>query len=161
MQRAPKASSKCQGKASALTRARLSLPARRRLRELGTSLGSLGLVGAKNSPNLDTLTAALKPCNRKKILQIVLGFTPSNDILTASISGTTLLFSPWSSINALPQNSYEPAGLLHSSGCELLPASPLVQMLMDWAGCAQPGPKTPPQIPRTRTTSLLKSGADA
>lgn len=125
MQRAPTAFSKCQGKSSALTRARLSLPARRRLWALPTSSGTLGLVGAKKPPNLELLTAALKPCNRKKILpQIVLGFTPSNDILTASISGMALLFSPWSSINALPQNSYEPAGLLHSPGCELLPAFP-------------------------------------
>lgn len=56
MQRALKASSKCQGKASALMCVRLAVPAQAQ----GTSLASLALVGAEKPPNLGPLTAALK-----------------------------------------------------------------------------------------------------
>lgn len=66
MQRAPKASSKCQGKASTLMCTRLSLPAQHQLQAQGASSRILGLVGAKKPPKLGPLTVALKLCNRKK-----------------------------------------------------------------------------------------------
>lgn len=58
------------------------------------------------------------------------------------------MFSLWSSINALPQNSYEPAGLFHSPGCELLSAFPpthlLVVFIARGSGSLSPdGPQTP------------------
>lgn len=94
---------------------------------LGTAdiFRNFGFGGSKETPKPGAPYSCFEALQQeKKLPQIVLGFTPSNDILTASISGMALLFSPWSSINALPQNSYEPAGLLHSPGCELLPAFP-------------------------------------
>lgn len=85
--------------------------------------------------------------NNKKIR---FNFTPSNDILTASISGMALLFSFWSSINALPQNSYEPAGLFHSPGCELLSAFPpthlLIVFIAHGSGSLSPARPQNPQL---------------
>lgn len=100
----------------------------------------------KNPPSSAPLTVALKQGGRKKKKQSKtnyqngFSFTPSNDILTASILGMALLFSLWSSINALPQNSCEPAGLFtpQAVSCSELPQ----RYSCSWLGLLSPaGPQ--------------------